>query len=88
MGERIRVQHLLVQCIEQSAGILNDLREIAESAEQSGEYGDRASRFRSACIAVGAVLDHDIEPEKVLSRPVRWTDKIRQIAIGSSPAKN
>lgn len=84
---RIQVQHLLVQCMENTAGILNNLRELAEDAERSGEYGDRASRFRSVCTELGAILEHDIEPEVVLSRPIPWTKRIRQIAIGNGPAK-
>ena len=85
---KIKVQHLYVDCVEKAAGILNDLREVAESMERDGEYGDQASRFRNACNAVGAVLDHDIEPMVVLSRPVPWVKKIKQIAIGAGPTKN
>lgn len=66
-----KIDHLQYQALQAAHTILQDLAEVVSPDME---------KFRRAFTAhtvLGDMLEHDLEPEIVHTRPVKWTERTR-----------
>lgn len=83
----LKLPYQIVQNLEASRKVLERATKQAldsmSKQEAKGDGGDVFCVFNEALVSLGVVLDHYIEPERMLTQPVglRWAEKIKRIPI-------